>query len=104
MSKRPMKIVDPFYSSKAWRELREKIRGRWRAAGSPPCPICHQPITGMPVVDHIKDRKRHPGLALMEANLRVVCHPCNTRKGTWDDNSSKPETGADGFPKGGGWG
>lgn len=99
-----MKLVDPFYSSASWRDLREKVRTKWKTQGRPPCPICQQAITGVPVVDHIKDRKRHPGLALMESNLRVVCHPCNTRKGAWEDNTSKPEIGADGFPKGGGWG
>ncbi len=99
-----MKLVDAFYSSAAWRELRNKVRGRWQAAGKPPCPICGQKISGMPVVDHIKDRRRHPGLALMEANLRVVCHPCNSRKAAWSDNANTVETGADGFPKGCGWG
>lgn len=99
-----MKLVDAFYSSAAWRELREKVRKRWKAQGQPPCPICGKAITGVPIVDHIKDRKRHPGLALMESNLRVVCHPCNTRKGVWEDNATKPETGVDGFPKGSSWG
>ena len=98
-----MKLVDSFYSSAAWRELRSKVRAKWKVAGQPPCPICGQPITGVPIVDHIKDRKRHPGLALMESNLRVVCHPCNTRKGIWEDNSTKIEIGIDGFPKGSNW-
>ena len=98
-----MKQVEPFYSSAAWRELRSKVRAKWKAAGQPPCPICGQPITGVPIVDHIKDRKRHPGLALMESNLRVTCHPCNTRKGIWEDRDRGPEIGIDGFPKGSNW-
>lgn len=93
-------MSDPFYSSPAWRALRDKVRAKWKALGRPPCPICHQPITGTPVVDHIKDRKRHPALALVEGNCRVVCHPCNTRKGVWEDNSTRQAIGLDGLPEG----
>lgn len=98
------KQVDPFYSSAAWRELRAKVRAKWRQAGQPPCPICRQPVTGTPIVDHVIPRRKRPDLALAESNLRVVCHPCNSKKAAWSDNSSKVEIGVDGFPKGGSWG
>ena len=98
-----MKAVDPFYSSAAWRELRAKVRSKWRKAGQPPCPICRQPIKGVPVVDHVIARRKRPDLALAESNLRVVCHPCNSQKAAWEDNSDRAKTGADGFPVGSGW-
>jgi 5-methylcytosine-specific restriction endonuclease McrA len=100
-----VKQADPFYASPAWAKLRSKVRASWRRAGSPPCPDCGQKITGLPVVDHIIARRKRPDLALVESNLRVICHPCNSRKGHWEDREDRgPEIGADGFPKGGGWG
>lgn len=99
-----VKKADPFYSSLAWHKLRAKVRANWKRAGQPPCPDCRQPITGVPVADHFVSRRMRPDLALVESNIRIICHPCNTKKGIWEDNSTKPETGADGFPVGGGWG
>lgn len=99
-----MKQVDPFYSSAAWRDLRAKVRTKWRAAGQPPCPLCKQPITGTPIADHIQPRRKRPDLALVESNIQIICHPCNSKKAMWSDNSTKPETGLDGFPVGKGWG
>jgi 5-methylcytosine-specific restriction endonuclease McrA len=101
---RSTKRADPFYGSTAWVKLRSRVRARWRRDGSPPCPLCKKAITGVPIVDHIIPRRKRPDLALEGSNMQVVCHPCNTQKGVWEDREDRgPEIGADGFPVGGGW-
>ncbi len=33
-------------------------------------------------VDHIKPRSKYPDLSLEIENLRVLCRPCNSKKGS----------------------
>ena len=93
--------VERFYSSKAWHRLRSKVAATWRASGRP-CHWCGQPLPwGTPhgvIVDHIQNRKAFPELAMDANNLACVCHPCNSKKATWVDNSKREAIGADGFP------
>ena len=98
-----MKKADGFYGTAAWKKARAQTRLNWRREGEPPCPLCNKPITGTPVVDHIQNRKEFPHLALDQANLRVVCHGCNSAKARWVDNSDTVEIGPDGFPVDGDW-
>lgn len=85
-----------FYKTKQWKAVRAVVVKGWRAAGSPPCPLCRLPITGRPFVDHIQSVKKRPDLALYIGNLRVVCTQCNTRRHKWEAEDIKP-TSADGF-------
>jgi hypothetical protein len=68
-----------FYSSPEWVELRRRVINEDGVV----CRLCHEPINDPEnlTVDHVKPRSRHPELALDRANLRVLCRPCNSRKG-----------------------
>jgi 5-methylcytosine-specific restriction endonuclease McrA len=94
-------MPDPFYSTRAWQKLRGKVRARWKWKDWP-CGICHELIdwNAKPVADHIRPRKEAPELELVETNIQMVCHGCNTRKGKGLDPTVR--TGLDGFPAG--WG
>ena len=99
-------MPDPFYSTPEWQKLRAKTRARWKRDGRP-CSFCHQPLDWSKprgvVVDHTKNRKQFPHLALDPSNLTCVCHPCNSKKASWVENNSKVETNASGFPVGSEW-
>ena len=78
--------IDPnsedFLRSYEWRKVRmvvlKRDGARCRACGA-------TPADGIRVnVDHIKPRRRFPGLALDETNLQVLCEDCNHGKGSWD--------------------
>ena len=100
-------MPDPFYSQAAWQKLRAQTKARWKRDGKA-CAFCHQPLDwqtkGALIVDHIKNRKQHPRLALDPSNCQVVHHHCNSRKGAWDERG-KPRvaTGSDGFPENSDW-
>lgn len=85
-SKREMrerrKLLSPYFlASPAWRTLRMivlKKRGTQ-------CECCGAKAPDVRInVDHIKPRRTHPELALVEANLQVLCEDCNHGKGSWD--------------------
>jgi 5-methylcytosine-specific restriction enzyme A len=69
---------DPFYASPAWRTLRRQAlkRDRYR------CVLCGADLRklGASRVDHIEPRGRRPELALVLANLRSLCAPCDNRQ------------------------
>jgi hypothetical protein len=73
---------DGFYESREWLDLRYRVLQR--AGGS--CKLCgcratpENPLQ----VDHIKPRSTHPELALVEANLQVLCKACNMGKSNKD--------------------
>jgi 5-methylcytosine-specific restriction endonuclease McrA len=98
---------DSFYSTPAWRRLRSKVKKRWRIGGLP-CHFCEQPLDwkqyrGL-IVDHIINRKLRPDLALVESNLVVVHHACNSKKAAWEETERDiPEIGVDGFPVNSKW-
>lgn len=79
--------VDPttnaFLESPAWRKLRYKILIR----DNHTCLCCGRtPKDGIILnVDHIKPRKKFPGLALALSNLQTLCEDCNAGKGNWDE-------------------
>lgn len=69
---------DPFYSSAPWRALRRRalvlagFRCMWCGADVRP--------RGQSRVDHIRPRREAPHLALVLANLRVLCPTCDNRR------------------------
>ena len=97
---------DRFYKLKAWRNLRDKTRRKWKREGLP-CGYCGKPIDRAvkrgQIVDHIKPRHTHPHLELDESNLMVVYHACNSKKAAWDDRNMKPDITAEGYPIGSEW-
>ena len=70
-------MAHPFYSSKAWREMRQmiKLRDKYR------CTICGIGLRerGSSQVDHIIPRSKAPALALDPNNLRTLCRPCHIK-------------------------
>jgi 5-methylcytosine-specific restriction endonuclease McrA len=71
-----------FYQSRAWQHIRytalKAARGR--------CQCCGRSSASATLhVDHIRPRSRVPHLALVSANLQVLCDDCNMGKGTWDE-------------------
>ncbi|WP_230201321.1 HNH endonuclease [Xanthomonas euvesicatoria] len=73
----------PFYTSRAWRELRY----RFLARSTRQCTCCGaRADQGATLhVDHIKPRSKYPELALDEGNLQILCDDCNMGKGNKDD-------------------
>jgi 5-methylcytosine-specific restriction protein A len=65
-----------FYDSGPWRKLRA-----WKLATDPLCERCK--ASGRYVaashVHHRTERSEAPELALDEANLESLCHPCHSR-------------------------
>lgn len=77
-----------FYLTDAWRAARyEALRLHGGA-----CQCCGaRPTPGHPLhVDHIKPRSRFPDLALVVANLQVLCEDCNLGKGARDQTDWRP--------------
>lgn len=93
---------DKFYQSAEWRNLRKLAikRDKWR------CQHCGVMVRGprmgesRPYVDHIKNRRLFPALALLLHNLQTLCAACHNRKTVAIDDSAraKPAIGADGYP------
>lgn len=73
---------DAFLLSYEWRALRMRVLKRFGAR----CQCCGATAKdGVRIhVDHIKPRRLFPELALVEANLQVLCEVCNHGKGNWD--------------------
>ena len=77
-----MKAVDPWYTSKKWKDIRLKVikRDNWR------CQKCNCLCLGKskgqpsPNVDHILERKEHPELAFSMGNLETLCSSCHSKK------------------------
>ena len=94
-------MPDPFYGSAAWQKLRSRAKRIWMASGKP-CAYCGQPFKAgeQLFVDHIKNRKQHPALALDMGNLCVVHPNCNTRKFHHVENNDKKPIGINGLPDG----
>lgn len=92
-----------FYGSLAWQKLRSKVKAHWRRSNLP-CGLCHGKLDwatkGAVVVDHIKPRRTHPGLAMSPLNL-MCAHksPCHDKmKKIQELNSGKKKIGIDGWP------
>lgn len=83
---------DAFLLSYEWRKLRMVILKKFGAR----CQCCGAtPADGLRMhVDHIKPRRLHPELALVESNLQVLCEECNHGKGNWDETDWRAEQGA----------
>jgi len=89
--------TDPFYGSKAWQKLRARMQNRAKK-----CALCGVPFTkaDMKLVDHIKPRRTHPELSLVESNLQVVHQLChNSIKARMERGQHIPKTGLDGWPE-----
>ena len=97
-------MSDGFYSQPSWHKLRAKTKAVWKRENRL-CGYCNHPIdwNEIVVVDHIKNRRRHPDLALEPSNLQCVHHACNTRKAAYVENGNKPAVREDGFAVGSDW-
>lgn len=81
-------IVDPhkgvrdtgFYSSKRWKTVRDVIKLRDKMT----CTMCHRPITGRYIVDHIKELTHETlndyDVAYNPENLQLLCIECHNYK------------------------
>jgi 5-methylcytosine-specific restriction endonuclease McrA len=84
--------IDPnspeFLASYEWRTLRMEVLTKY----GPRCMCCGAtPDDGLRMhVDHIKPRKKYPGLALIFDNLQVLCEVCNHGKSNWDETDWRP--------------
>ena len=93
-----MKAVDPFYTSKQWRETRAEVfkRDKYR------CQSCNALCLGSskgkpsPHCDHKIERKTRPDLAYTLSNMQTLCGSCHSRK-TRADESNRPYIGVDGY-------
>ena len=65
------KTAEPFYTSAAWRKLRE-----WHISGNPLCVECGAPGV---IVDHIQEIKEG-GSEMATENLRTLCRACHNRR------------------------
>lgn len=66
-----------FYSSPAWKMLREKVLSYYGRE----CMKCRD-AHGISQVDHIKPRSWYPALELDFNNMQVLCMQCNKDKGS----------------------
>jgi hypothetical protein len=69
-----------FYNSPAWKKLRQRNFANSILC----CAMCGKDVSGKgeAQTDHIRERRDHPVLALVPANLRILCHSChNLRHG-----------------------
>lgn len=68
---------EPFYSSKAWRRIRDA-----RRLADPLCQECakHGVVRAMHAVDHVLPRATHPELELDYDNTQSLCERCHNRK------------------------
>jgi len=76
-------VSDKFYNCYAWRKLRYQALKKHGAK----CQCCGRSAADGAVmhVDHIKPRRKFPGMALCLGNLQVLCNLCNHGKGNWDE-------------------
>ena len=81
-SSRARMLSDAFLTSREWRTVRIEIIKR----DGRRCACCGAtPDDGVQIhVDHIKNRRDYPHLALDKGNLQVLCEICNHGKGNWD--------------------
>lgn len=98
---------DGFYNRKEWWFLRNKITAYWKR-NRLPCSWCGEPIDWGAkkswAVDHIKNRRDYPELALEPSNLTVVHQACNARKYVAEEKQGgRPLIGPDGFPVDSDW-
>lgn len=72
--------IDP-RETRAWRKLRDRVVREE--------PVCQLQLPGClgasQTADHVRPVVTHPELALVRANLRGACHPCNMAR------KSKPD-------------
>ena len=83
-------ISNAFLVSFEWRQLRMVVLKKRGAR----CECCGaSPHDGIVIhVDHIKPRRKHPELALVESNLQVLCEVCNHGKGAWDETDWRADS------------
>ena len=95
---------DPFYRSKEWVKIRNKVRTKWQRDGKP-CPICSRPIVlgERTIVDHTVPRKVAPHRAFDESNLVLCHHSCHNTKTHRHDKLNVQAIGNDGMPKDSEW-
>lgn len=92
-------MADGFYKTTTWQKLRARTVRLWRASGKP-CAYCGKPFEPgqLIFVDHIKNRRQFPALALDPRNLCCVHRDCNTKKAAYYENNAREAVGIDGLP------
>lgn len=81
---------DDFYHSREWRAVRYEAL-RLHGARCQCCGVSARDGKVMHV-DHIKPRSRHPALALVLANLQILCEDCNLGKMARDETDWRSPT------------
>lgn len=79
-NQKPITPGEVFYKSSEWLKLRYRIIARYGRK----CMACGTTAERIHV-DHIRPRSIYPSLELDEANLQVLCEPCNLGKSNVDE-------------------
>ncbi len=92
---------DPFYKSKEW----YSVRGKALARDKYKCRMCGCSVRGKgnAHVDHIKDRKHYPHLALVLSNLQTLCSFHHNSTKARDENNPARGVDINGLPNDGRW-
>ena len=94
---------DPFYKTARWQRVRRLVIQRDLPKGCAICGEVFQELKNIHV-DHVLNRKEHPGLAYDMDNLQAVHSYCHSRKtGRGDKAIRLNVVGVDGYPKGSEW-
>lgn len=77
-----------FLRTREWKELRNKVLDFYGCT----CMRCGYvaPTRKHINVDHIKNRRDYPHLALSFSNTQVLCPPCNKKKGNKHETDYRP--------------
>ena len=79
-------VLDRFRTTLYYREgARGQVTSGWR------CAVCGKNLYRYQdaSLDHIKPRSKYPELLMTEANLQVLCRPCNSTKSAYDGEDWK---------------
>jgi len=81
-----------FYNTPAWAQARREALKRANYC----CRMCGCSVKGIgrSRVDHIRPVREYPGLALMAANLRVLCPGCDAARHA-EKGGAAPDRGCD---------
>ena len=88
------------YGSPAWKAVRARVLAR----DGHSCTMCGVSVRGKGLsrVDHVVSVKARPDLALVAANCRTLCAPCDNRRHAekGSDGVERPAISISGFPPG----
>lgn len=86
-----------WYGRSQWRNFRKMLQADPEFQL---CSICGQspPLGQHCVMDHIKPRRTHPELELVQSNIRPLCRSCHERHGERADRQRSHGCDAEGNP------